>query len=59
MQLDEEELQHIMDLLDMNIFHTKTNKLILDDGMRDQAIKYDKVIITKIKKMIKGENVEA
>ena len=47
-KLNEEEIYHLIDLLEMNIEATHS-KVLLDDNQKKESIKYDKKIIKKLR----------
>ena len=51
MKIDKEEIYHLIDLLEMDIQETP-NKRLLSDNQKQEAIKYDSDLITKLEKLL-------
>ena len=50
--LDNEEIYHLIDLLEMDIQETP-NKRLLSDSQKEETIKYDSELIAKLTKLLK------
>lgn len=51
MKLNEEQIYHLIDLLEMDIENTP-KKDLLDDNMKKDSVKYNKKLIKKLKAML-------
>ena len=49
--LDNEEIYHLIDLLEIDIKETQ-NKILLSDPQKNEAIKYNTDLIAKLESMI-------
>ena len=51
MKLDEEDIYYLIDLLEINIEETPSKRL-LSDNQKQESIKYDSDLITKLEKLL-------
>ena len=57
MKLNEEQIYHLIDLLEMNIKETKFFKSVFDSKQKTEIINYDKQIIKVLKNELKSKGL--
>lgn len=57
MKLDEEQIYHLIDLLEMNIKETKVGKSLLDSEQKLEAVVYDENIIKVLNDELKSRDL--
>ena len=59
MKLDEEQIYHLIDLLEMNIKETKVGKSLLDSEQKLEAVVYDENIIKVLNDELKSRDLKS